>query len=50
MMVFTLLTGMAKPRPSELLLLAFALTMPTSEPLALKSPPPELPGLMAASV
>ncbi|MPN14749.1 hypothetical protein SDC9_162078 [bioreactor metagenome] len=49
-MVFTLLTGIAKPRPSALLALALAFTMPTSEPLALKRPPPELPGLMAASV
>ena len=49
MICFTLLTGMAKPMPSASELLALAFTMPMSEPLLLNRPPPELPGLTAAS-
>ncbi|MDF2708852.1 MAG: hypothetical protein K0R62_4504 [Nonomuraea muscovyensis] len=51
------LTGMAKPRPmlplwllSERLSVAMAELTPTTSPLPLTSGPPELPGLMAASV
>ena len=40
--------GMAKPMP--LLSAAMAVLMPTTAPLASSSGPPELPGLMAASV
>jgi hypothetical protein len=45
------LTGMAKPMPCEPPdLLKMAVLMPISSPRALISAPPELPGLMAASV
>ncbi len=40
--------GMAKPMP--LLSVAMAVLMPTIAPFASSSGPPELPGLMAASV
>jgi hypothetical protein len=42
---------MAKPAPAnEPLLEMMKVLMPTSSPCALTSAPPELPGLMAASV
>ena len=51
MMLRAMLTGMAKPMP----MLPperdrMALLMPTSSPLRFTSAPPELPGLMDASV
>ena len=53
----TSLIGMAKPRPmeppsplSELLLERIEELMPTTSPAMSTSGPPELPGLMAASV
>ena len=41
---------MAKPSPSTSTLAVFAFTTPISSPSALNRPPPELPGLTAASV
>ena len=51
----TSLMGMAKPMPSmdapeEVEPEYFAVVMPTTSPFILKSGPPELPELMAASV
>jgi hypothetical protein len=40
--------GMAKPMPADCV--ATAVLMPTTAPLASASGPPELPGLIAASV
>ena len=49
--VFTMLAGMAKPMPMEPPdFEKIAVLMPTSSPAMLTSAPPELPGLMAASV
>ena len=42
--------GIAKPNPSIPVELSFALTIPIRLPSALNNPPPEFPGLMAASV
>ena len=51
MTVFTMLAGMAKPMPMEPPdFEKIAVLMPTSSPAMLTSAPPELPGLMAASV
>ena len=44
------LTGIEKPTPSTLASAIFIELMPTSSPRMLMSAPPELPGLMAASV
>ena len=47
----TMLDGMAKPMPCEPPLCEkIAVLMPTSRPSMSTSAPPELPGLMAASV
>ena len=46
----TVLIGMEKPMPSTPFAEIFALLMPTTSPSALTSAPPELPGLIAASV
>ena len=48
MVVFTVSIGMTKPIPSTLVADFLEFTMPMSCPSALKHPPPELPGLMAA--
>ena len=46
-----MLAGMAKPTPAPLpLVLSMALFTPTTWPCRLSSGPPELPGLMGASV
>ena len=48
---FAMLEGMAKPMPSEPpLLLSIAVLMPTTLPSRSTSGPPELPGLIVASV
>jgi hypothetical protein len=47
----TMFAGMAKPMPIEPpLRLKIAVFMPTSSPFILTRAPPELPGLIAASV
>ena len=49
-MVCTVLIGMEKPIPSTAAAATFALLMPMTSPSAFTSAPPELPGLIAASV
>ena len=50
MIFLTELTGIAKPRLSDVEVTILALVMPITAPKELMSGPPLLPGLMAASV
>ncbi len=50
MMSFAPLIGIANPNPSIPVELSLAFTIPISSPFELNNPPPEFPGLIAASV